>query len=79
MVNTIGWVLSLLGTAIWLFGYFTTGTQSLAEWPNIVPDWIAAYLPNLESEIGFALMIVGSVLAYWPSRTVADARGSEPR
>ena len=32
----------------------------------IAPSWIAEFLPNRESEIGLAIMIVGAISKYWP-------------
>jgi hypothetical protein len=63
-----GWVISALGTAVWLYGYFVTGKPTLIDWPAFAPWWIADFMPNLESETGVALMIVGMVVIYWPSR-----------
>jgi hypothetical protein len=30
------------------------------------PKWVAEFLPNIESEIGMALMFAGMVPTYWP-------------
>jgi hypothetical protein len=62
----IGWALMLAGTALWLYGYFTTGHPSLIEWRADSPWWIAEFLPNVESEIGMAVMLIGMVPIYWP-------------
>ncbi len=64
----IGWVIQLLGTALWLYGYFVTGTPSLIDWHARTPWWIADFLPNIESEIGMVLVFAGTVLIYWPPR-----------
>jgi hypothetical protein len=32
------------------------------------PWWIADFFPNIESEIGLALVYVGMVPIYWPPR-----------
>lgn len=61
-----GWVLMTAGSALWIYGYFFTGHPSLINWRADVPKWIAEFLPNLESEIGMALMFVGMVPTYWP-------------
>ena len=60
-----GWVATGLGTALWVYGYFATGTPALIAWASFLPDWAADWLPNLEAEIGMALLIVGSIPAYW--------------
>jgi hypothetical protein len=64
----VGWVVSLAGMALWLYGYFATGNPSLIDWQANAPWWIADFLPNIESEIGMALMLAGMVPIYWPSR-----------
>lgn len=62
----IGWIISLAGMALWLYGYFAPGNPSLINWQANTPWWIADYLRNVESEIGMALMFVGMVPIYWP-------------
>lgn len=62
----VGWLLSLAGLGIWLLGYFLPGRAPLVDWQAIAPSFIADYLPSLEAEIGFAVMIVGSAVIYWP-------------
>jgi len=64
----IGWIIELLGVALWLYGYFTSGHPSLIDWQASTPWWIADWLPNIESEIGIALMFAGMVPLYWPPR-----------
>jgi hypothetical protein len=63
----IGWILSIIGTVVWVYGYFfSSGTPALIDWAAISPPWIAEFLPNRESEIGLAIMIVGVIPMYWP-------------
>jgi hypothetical protein len=62
-----GWILLLLGSALWIYGYFVTGHPSWIDWHANTPWWIADYLTNLESEIGMVLVCIGSALTYWPS------------
>jgi hypothetical protein len=64
----IGWIISLAGTILWIYGYFATGNRSLIDWHANTPWWIADFLPNIESEIGMALVCAGMVPIYWPSR-----------
>ena len=64
----VGWALELVGTFVWLYGYLTAGHPSLIDWHGIAPIWISEWLPNLESEIGMLLLIVGMVPLYWPSK-----------
>jgi hypothetical protein len=62
----IGWTMLSAGTALWLYGYLETGHPSLIDWHANTPWWIADFLPNIESEIGMALIIVGMGPIYWP-------------
>jgi hypothetical protein len=62
-----GWVVMLVGTALWIYGYFVTGHPSLVDWRADAPWWIADFLPNFESEIGAVLTFAGMVPVYWPS------------
>jgi protein-S-isoprenylcysteine O-methyltransferase Ste14 len=64
----IGWIIECTGMALWLYGYFVTGHPSLIDWHASTPWWIADYLPNIESEIGMALLFAGMVPLYWPPR-----------
>ena len=43
-----GWIISLAGMALWLYGYFSTGNPSLIDWHASTPWWIADFLPNVE-------------------------------
>lgn len=64
----IGWIVSLAGTALWIYGYFETGHPPLIDWQAIAPWWVAKYLPNVESEIGMVLSFGGMIPIYWPPR-----------
>lgn len=64
----IGWIIELVGMALWLYGYFATGTPPLIDWHGSTPWWIADYLPNIESEIGMVLVFAGMIPLYWPPR-----------
>ena len=65
-ISIIGWIIELGGTALWLYGYFATGSPTLINWHANTPWWIADFLPNLESEIGMLLVFVGMIPIYWP-------------
>jgi hypothetical protein len=67
-VMMIGWIISLVGMTLWVYGYFATGNPSLIDWHTYTPWWIADFLPNIESEIGLAVACAGTILTYWPSR-----------
>ena len=63
-----GWILMLLGTALWVYGYFVTGHPAVIDWKADTPHWIAEYLPNVESEIGMVLVFIAMVPIYWPAK-----------
>jgi len=46
------------------------GHSAWIDWPVILPGWVAAFLPNVESEIVLALSIVGLVPTYWRSPNI---------
>ena len=64
----IGWVILFVGTALWAYGYFSTGNPSLVDWHADTPWWIADFLPNLEAEAGAALVLASMLPIYWPRR-----------
>jgi hypothetical protein len=61
-----GWTIELVGTALWIYGYFVTGHPPLIDWHDKTPWWIADWLPNIESEIGMVLVFAGMLPMYWP-------------
>jgi hypothetical protein len=67
-VRLLGYLISAAGTALWLYGYFTTGSAPLVDWSANAPRWIAMCLPNRESEVGMALMLAANIPMYWPSK-----------
>jgi hypothetical protein len=67
----VGYIVLLVGMAIWLYGYFVPGNPSLIDWRAHTPWWIAEFLPNIESEIGMVLMYVSMVALYWPRSRVS--------
>ncbi len=62
------WIMEFAGTALWLYGYFATGSPPVIDWHATAPAWISEFLPNTESEIGMALVIAGMIPLYWPTR-----------
>ena len=56
-----GWTLNIVGIALWLYGYLSEGTASLLDWSSFAPEWISAYIPNLETEIGILLMCLAAI------------------
>jgi hypothetical protein len=65
IANGAGWIVTSLGLILWLYGYFVVGFPPLYDWQSNAPAWIAEFLPNLEAEVGFLLMIAGSVPVCW--------------
>jgi hypothetical protein len=63
-MNTI----ELAGMVLRLYRYFATGNPTLIDWHGRTPWWIADFLPNIESEIGMALVFAGIDAIYWPPR-----------
>jgi hypothetical protein len=64
----IGWTIELVGTALWVYGYFATGSPTLINWRDFAPHWIDEFLPNIQSEIGMVLVFVAMIPIYWPHR-----------
>jgi len=54
--KTFGWAIYGLGFAIWCFGYLSAGHAPLIDWQLATPWWISSFIPNLEAEVGTALM-----------------------
>jgi hypothetical protein len=54
--KSIGWTIYAAGFAIWLFGYLSAGHVPLFDWKAATPWWISSFVPNLEAELGLALM-----------------------
>jgi hypothetical protein len=59
--KNIGWAIYAIGFAIWLFGYLSTGHAPLFDWNATTPWWISSFVPNVEAEIGFALMFASMI------------------
>ena len=63
----LGWIIFLAGSTISLYGYLADGHPSIVDWHSKAPWWIADFLPNVESELGMFLCLVGMVPMYWPA------------
>ena len=61
----IGWAIYPAGFVIWLFGYLSTGHASAFDWDVATPSWISSFVPNLEAELGLALMFASMIPIYW--------------
>jgi len=55
--KSIGWAIYAAGFAIWLFGYLSAGHAPLFDWKAATAWWISSFVPNLEAELGLALML----------------------
>ena len=64
-VKGIGWAIYAAGFVIWLFGYVSTGHAAVFDWGGATPRWISSFVPNLEAELGLALMFASMIPIYW--------------
>jgi hypothetical protein len=62
--KSIGWAIYAGGFAIWLFGYLSAGHAPLFDWKAATPWWISSFVPNLEAELGLALMFASVIPIY---------------
>jgi hypothetical protein len=69
-----GWVIYAAGFAIWLFGYLSAGHAPVFDWKGATPWWISSFVPNLEAELGLALMYASMIPIYGGA-----VRGNLPR
>jgi hypothetical protein len=56
-----GSIVGLIGSLIWIYGYFVHGHPSFVDWQSRTPWWIADFMPNAESEIGMGVMLASVV------------------
>jgi len=68
--KSFGWAIYAVGFAIWLFGYLSAGHAPLFDWNAATPWWISSFVPNLEAELGLALMFASVIPIY--GRAVRD-------
>jgi hypothetical protein len=62
--KTFGWAIYAAGFAIWLFGYLSAGHAPVFDWNATAPWWICSFVPNLEAELGMALMFASMIPIY---------------
>src|SRR5258708_22694513 len=62
--KSIGWAIYVAGFVIWLFGYVTAGHASVFDWDVATPSWISSFVPNLQAELGLALMFASMIPIY---------------
>jgi hypothetical protein len=63
--KSFGWAIYAAGFAIWLFGCLSTGHAAAFDWAVATPSWISSFVPNLEAEVGLALMFASMIPIYW--------------
>jgi hypothetical protein len=63
--KSIGWAIYAAGFVVWLFGYLSAGHASAFDWDVATPSWISSFAPNLEAELGLALMFASMIPIYW--------------
>ena len=63
-LKTFGWVIYGAGFATWLFGYLSEGHAPLFNWDAATPVGISSFVPNLEAELGLALMFASVIPIY---------------
>ena len=59
--KSIGWAIYAAGFAIWCFGYLSAGHATAFDWDVATPSWISSFVPNLEAELGLALMFASMI------------------
>jgi hypothetical protein len=64
-LKSFAWVIYAAGFAIWVFGYFSAGHAAVFDWKAATPSWISSFIPNLEAELGMALMFASVIPIYW--------------
>jgi len=63
--KNVGWAIYAAGFAIWLFGCLRAGHAPVFDWKAATPWWISNFIPNLEAELGMALMFASMIPIYW--------------
>jgi len=56
-LNIAGWGGYIVGTVLWLHGYYASGSTTLVDWPRISPTWVSSLMPNMEAELGMLPML----------------------
>lgn len=65
LIKPIGWIVSIIGMGLWLYGYFAEGGASVIDWPQYIPAWAADFVPNWQAELGFAISLIGMIPLYY--------------
>jgi hypothetical protein len=61
----VGWIISIAGTMLLLYGYFEFGSPPLIDWYSAAPLWIAKLFRNIECEMGMTCGLTGTLLISW--------------
>jgi len=64
-LNITGWGGYIVGIALWLYGYFTSGSATFVDWPSISPTWVSSLMPNMEAELGIFIMCLAMLPITW--------------
>jgi hypothetical protein len=59
-----GWLIYTAGFAIWLYGYLSAGHAPVFDWNAATAGRISGFVPNLEAELGMALMFASMIPIY---------------
>ena len=73
-----GWILSVFGTLLWVYGYWSQAAPPLVNWAQITPHWFAEFLPDLYCELGFLLSCVSLIPLYWPEPASRKKQAARP-
>ena len=60
-LQIIGWTGSLLGAALYLYGYTLATAATILPWPSSLSD----YIPNWYAEVGLLISCLALVPLYW--------------
>ena len=62
----VGWLISLAGSVLWLYGYLSIGSPPLIDWYSMAPYWFTQLFRTIECEAGMTFGIAGTLLIAWP-------------
>lgn len=61
----LGWVISIVGGGLYVYGYFADGGMTVVNWTSFMPEWASALVPTWQAELGLALSIVGAIPLFY--------------
>src|SRR4029079_19027105 len=64
--SIVGWIISIAGTMLLLYGYFEFGSPPLIDWYSAAPLWIAKLFLDIAYAMGMPSGLTGQVLFSWP-------------